>query len=71
MHLDLAIDIIDYRKYDISQYHNSGTKHTENEPINDCDYFKISLLNPEKTMRFDSNSLKALSSIWYLRARFD
>lgn len=59
MHLDLAIDIIDYNKYDLSQYHNSGKQNSESEIINDCNYFKISLLNPGKMMRFESSTFES------------
>jgi len=59
MHLDLAIDIIDYNKYDLSQYHHAYCQNRENEILVDCDCFKISKLNPNKTLYYESTQFES------------
>jgi len=59
MHLDLAIDIIDYKKYDLSQYHHANKENKEAEKINDCNYFNISLLKPEKSIHTESSHFES------------
>ncbi|MFA5850383.1 MAG: type I phosphomannose isomerase catalytic subunit [Bacteroidales bacterium] len=61
MHLDLAIDCINYEKYESKGVKpaNSEKDEKEREILVDCNYFKIEKINLAKTQRLDSQDFNS------------
>lgn len=61
MHLDLAIDCINYEKYQVKDGASATSPKSEKERdiLVDCNYFKIELISLTKTQRLDSQDFNS------------
>ena len=61
MHLDLAIDCINYKKYEqkVAESANSPKEEKARKTLVDCNYFKIEQINITNTQRLDSQDFNS------------